>query len=131
MMRTLNVRHPSIRCIAEALLDLFPSGADVSEIGLEPALCLFVSWRTAGTANRPGNIAWGVHYRFEADVLGMIERAPEAARRQICERLREMSRHLQFDYADPDAVSLLIVDASADALREQHGLDPADSPRVP
>jgi hypothetical protein len=117
-MRTLNVRHPSIRCVAEALLDLFPSGADVSEIGLDPALGLFVSWRTNGTANRPGNIAWGVHYRFEPDALGMIEHSQHTARRQICERVREMSRHLQFDYADPDAVSLLVVDVSAQSLRE-------------
>jgi hypothetical protein len=130
-MRTLHVRHSSIRCAAEALLDLFPSGADVSEIGLEPVLSLFVSWRTTGTANRPGNIAWGVHYRFEPDALAMIEQTQEPGRRQICERLREMSRHLQFDYADADAASLLVVDVSADALREQRGLDPADSPRVP
>jgi len=42
-MRTLNIRLPAMRCVAEALLDLFPSGADISEIGTDQKPCLFVS----------------------------------------------------------------------------------------
>jgi hypothetical protein len=58
-MRTLNIRHPAMRCVAEALLDLFPSGADISEIGTDQKPCLFVSGRTSGMASHPGNFANG------------------------------------------------------------------------
>lgn len=117
-MRLLNVRHPVMRCVAEALLDLFPSGADISEIGTDKKPCLFVSWRTGGMASHPGNIAWGVHYRFEAEALARFDLASEPAQKQFCEQVRELSRHLKFDYADPDAVSLLIVDVPAALVRE-------------
>ena len=116
-MRTLNIRHPAMRCVAEALLDLFPCGADISEIGTDQNPCLFVSWRTSGMASHPGNIAWGVHYRFEPEAFGLFELATERAQQQFCERVRDMSRHLKFDYADPNAVSLLIVDVPAELLR--------------
>ncbi|MFT4504335.1 hypothetical protein [Caballeronia sp. 15711] len=116
-MRTLNIRHPAMRCVAEALLDLFPSGADISEIGTDLKPCLFVSWRTSGMASHPGNIAWGVHYRFEAEALSLFDVVTEPAQQQFCERVRDMSRHLKFDYADPDAVSLLIVDVPAALVR--------------
>jgi hypothetical protein len=116
-MRTLNIRHPAMRCVAEALLDLFPSGADISEIGTDQKPCLFVSWRTSGMASHPGNIAWGVHYRFEAEALSLFDLATEPAQQQFCERVRDMSRHLRFDYADPDAVSLMIVDVPAGLVR--------------
>ncbi|WP_254073817.1 hypothetical protein [Burkholderia sp. S171] len=116
-MRTLNIRHPAMRCVAEALLDLFPSGADISEIGTDQKPCLFVSWRTSGMAIHPGNIAWGVHYRFEAEALSLFDLATDPVQQQFCERVRHMSRHLKFDYADPDAVSLLIVDVPAGLVR--------------
>ena len=116
-MRTLNIRLPAMRCVAEALLDLFPSGADISEIGTDQKPCLFVSWRTSGMASHPGNIAWGVHYRFEAEALGLFDLAADPAQQQFCERVRDMSRHLKFDYADPNAVSLLIVDVPAELVR--------------
>ena len=116
-MRTLNIRHPAMRCVAEALLDLFPSGADISEIGTDQKPCLFVSWRTGGMANHPGNIAWGVHYRFETEALSLFDLATHAAQQQFCERVRDMSRHLRFDYTDPDAVSLMIVDVPAGLMR--------------
>jgi len=115
-MRTLNIRHKAMRCVAEALLDLFPSGADISEIGTDQKPCLFVGWRTSGMAGHPGNIAWGVHYRFETEALGRFDLATKTAQQQFCERVRDMSRHLKFDYADPDAVSLLIVDVPADLV---------------
>ena len=79
LMRTLHIRHPAMRCVAEALLDLFPSGADISEIGTDAKPCLFVGWRTSGTAGQPGNIAWGVHYRFEAEALSLFDIACEPA----------------------------------------------------
>jgi hypothetical protein len=117
-MRPLHIRHPAMRSVAEALLDLFPSGADISEIGTDIKPCLFVSWRTSGMASHPGNIAWGVHYRFEAEALSLFDAASEPAQQGFCEQVREMSRHLNFDYADPDAVSLLIVDVPAELVRE-------------
>ncbi|WP_438396373.1 hypothetical protein [Caballeronia sp. DA-9] len=117
-MRTLNIRHPAMRCVADALLDLFPSGADISEIGTDAKPCLFVSWRTSGTAGQPGNIAWGVHYRFEADALSLFDLASEPAQQRFCEHVRDMSRHLKFDYADRDAVSLKIVDVPAEMVRD-------------
>jgi len=116
-MRTLNIRLPAMRCVAEALLDLFPSGADISEIGTDQKPCLFVSWRTSGMSSHPGNIAWGVHYRFEDGALSLFDSVPEAVQRNFCERVRDMSRHLKFDYADRDAVSLLIVDVPAELVR--------------
>ncbi|MDP9154549.1 MAG: hypothetical protein M3O74_09900 [Pseudomonadota bacterium] len=117
-MRTLNIRHPAMRCVAKALLDLFPSGADISEIGTDAKPCLFVGWRTSGTAGQPGNIAWGVHYRFEAEALSLFDIACEPAQQRLCEHVRDISRHLKFDYADPDALSLKIVDVTADMVRE-------------
>jgi hypothetical protein len=117
-MRTLNIRHPAMRCVAEALLELFPSGADISEIGTDHKPCLFVSWRTAGMASHPGNIAWGVHYRFEAEALNLFDLASLEAQQQFCERVRDKSRHLKFDYANPEAVSLMIVDVPAELVRE-------------
>jgi hypothetical protein len=117
-MRTLNIRHSAMRCVAEALLDFFPSGADISEIGMDAKPCLFVSWRTSGTAGQPGNIAWGVHYRFEAEALGLFDLASEHAQQRFCEQVRDVSRHLKFDYADLDAVSLKVVDVTADMARE-------------
>jgi hypothetical protein len=112
-MRSLNIRNPAMRCVAEALLDLFPSGADISEIGTDLKPCLFVSWRTRGMASHPGNIAWGVHYRFEAEALDLFVLAPESVQQRFCEEVRDMTRHLKFDYADPGAVSLLVVDVPA------------------
>ena len=112
-MRPINTRHPCMRCVALEVLDLFPSTADIGEIGTDHKPCLFVSWRTAGIASHPGNIAWGVHYRFEAEALTLFDTASLAARKQFCEAIRESSRHLQFDYADPDAVSLMVVDVPA------------------
>lgn len=117
-MRTLNIRHPAMRCVAEALLDLFPSGADISEIGTDVKPCLFVSWRTSGMATHPGNIAWGVHYRFEAEALSLFDLVSDVAQHRFCEQVRDMSRHLKFDYADPDAVSLKIVDVPAELVRQ-------------
>src|ERR1700712_320171 len=117
-MRTLNIRHPAMRCVAEALLDLFPSGADISEIGTDANPCLFVSWRTSGTAGQPGNIAWGVHYRFEAEALSVFDLVCKPGQQRFCEYVRDISRHLKFDYADPDAVSLKIVDVTAGMVRE-------------
>jgi hypothetical protein len=117
-MRSLNVRHPAMRCVAEALLDLFPSGADISEIGTDNKPCLFVSWRTSGMASHPGNIAWGVHYRFEAEALSLFNVVSDLAQKRFCEQVRDVSRHLKFDYADPDAVSLLIVDVSTGMVRQ-------------
>jgi hypothetical protein len=117
-MRPLNIRHPAMRCVAEALLDLFPSGADINEIGTDKKPCLFVSWRTSGMASHPGNIAWGVHYRFEAEALSLFDVASESVQQRFCEQVRDMSRHLKFDYADPDAVSLLIVDVPGELVSQ-------------
>jgi hypothetical protein len=102
--------------VANCLIDLFPSGADVAEIGLEPTPALFVSWRTSGVANHPGNIAWGVHYRFDAHVLRDYPHLSEKARQRVCERVREMSRLLDFNSADPRASSLLVVDIDESVL---------------
>jgi hypothetical protein len=133
-MRTLNIRHPAMRGLAEALLDLFPNGADVSEIGPEREPCLFVNWRTSGSASHPGNVGWGVHYRFEPQAFALLDESSESARQNVWERVRELSRALQFDYADPDAVSLLVVDinteACAGAIHENLGLDRVHAPRV-
>lgn len=112
-MRPINTRHPCMRCVALEVLDLFPSTADISEIGTDQKPCLFVSWRTTGIASHPGNIAWGVHYRFEADALSLFDTSSPAAQQHFCEEVRDMSRHLQFDYADPEAVSLMVVDVPA------------------
>jgi hypothetical protein len=109
-MRQLNVRHPLLHDIARCLLDLFPSNADVSEVGPELAPSLFVSWRTSGVANHPGNVAWGVHYRFDPQLLKSGTELTREACDLARERVREMSRHLRFDYADPQATSLFIVD---------------------
>ena len=117
-MRPLNIRHPAMRCVAEALLDLFPSGADIIEIDTDAKPCLFVSWRTGGMASHPANIAWGVHYRFEAEALSLFDVASEPAQQRFCEQVRDMSRHLKFDYADPEAVSLKIVDVPAALVRQ-------------
>jgi hypothetical protein len=116
MMRPAQLRHAVLYDVANCLIDLFPSGADVAEIGLEATPALFVSWRTGGVANHPGNIAWGVHYRFDAHVLRAYPDLPESARDRICERVREMSRHLDFNYADPLASSLLVVDVTEAVL---------------
>jgi hypothetical protein len=116
MMRPVHLRHAVLYDVANCLIDLFPSGADVAEIGLEGTPALFVSWRTGGVANHPGNIAWGVHYRFDAQVLRDYPHLAEDVRRRVCERVREMSRQLDFNYADPLASSLLIVDVTQDVL---------------
>jgi hypothetical protein len=115
-MRPVHLRHAVLYDVAKCLIDLFPSGADVAEIGLEASPALFVSWRTGGVANHPGNIAWGVHYRFDVQVLRDYPRLSEDARQRVCERVREMSRHLNFNYADPLASSLLVVDVDEDVL---------------
>jgi hypothetical protein len=115
-MRPLHLRHAVLYDIANSLTDLFPSGADIAEIGLDAAPALFVSWRTGGVANHPGNVAWGVHYRFDAQVLRAYPQLTESARERVCERVREMSRLLDFNYADPRASSLLVVDVDADVL---------------
>jgi hypothetical protein len=112
-MRQLHVRHPLLQDIAQCLLDLFPSNADVSEVGPEQAPSLFMSWRTSGVANHPGNVAWGVHYRFDPQLLRAGPEFTDDARRAMCNRVREMSRHLRFDYADPTATSLFVVDVAA------------------
>src|ERR1700712_3642798 len=117
-MRTLNIRHPAMRCVAEALLDLFPSGADISEIGTDAKPCLFVSWRTSGTAGQPGNIAWGVHYRFEAEALSLLDLARESPQQRFFGYVGDTNRHLNYNYADPHAVSLKIIDITADMVRE-------------
>lgn len=117
-MRPLNIRHPAMLCVAHEVLDLFPGSADVNEIGTDAKPCLFVSWRTSGIASHPGNIAWGVHYRFEAEALRLFDLAPEPQQKRFCERVRDMSRHLTFDYSDPDAVSLLMVEVPAELVGE-------------
>lgn len=117
-MRPINTRHPAVRCVALELLDLFPSTADISEIGTDLKACLFVSWRTTGIASHPGNIAWGVHYRFEAEALMLFDTASAAAQKQFCEEVRELSRHLEFDYGDPEPVSLMVVDVPASLVAQ-------------
>jgi hypothetical protein len=112
-MRQLNVRHPLLHEIAQGLLDLFPSNADVSEVGPDLTPSLFVSWRTSGVANHPGNVAWGVHYRFDPQLLRAAPEFTDESRLSACDRVREMSRHLRFDYADPRAISLFVVDVPA------------------
>ncbi|SAK56148.1 hypothetical protein [Caballeronia ptereochthonis] len=116
MMRPVHLRHAVLYDVANCLIDLFPSGADVAEIGLDAAPSLFVSWRTGGVANHPGNIAWGVHYRFDAQVLHAYLRLSREERERVCERIREMSRLLDFNYADPLASSLLVVDVDEAVL---------------
>ncbi|KNH07255.1 hypothetical protein BRCH_00994c [Candidatus Burkholderia brachyanthoides] len=111
-MRPTHLRHAVLYDVAYCLIDLSPSGADVAEIGLDAMPALFVSWRTGGVANHPGNIAWGVHYRFDAQVL----RAYPDMAETVCERVREMSRHLDFNYADSLASSLLVVNVTEDVL---------------
>ena len=115
-MRPIHLRNAVLYDVANCLIDLFPSGADIAEVGLEATPALFVSWRTGGVANHPGNIAWGVHYRFDAQVLRDYPRLSEDARQRVCERVRELSRHLDFNYADPLASSLLVVDVDEDVL---------------
>lgn len=116
MMRPINLRHAVLFDVATYLADLFPSGADIAEIGLDAAPSLFVSWRTGGVANHPGNIAWGVHYRFDAQVLRTYPQLADDARERVCERVRELSRLLDFNYADPLASSLLVVDIDEHVL---------------
>jgi hypothetical protein len=116
MMRPAHLRHAVLYDVANCLMDLFPSGADVAEIGFDATPALFVSWRTGGVANHPGNIAWGVHYRFDPLVLRDYPQLADDARQRVCERVREMSRHLDFNYADPRASSLLVVDVGEDVL---------------
>jgi hypothetical protein len=115
-MRPNHLRHAVLHDVANCLIDLFPNGADIAEIGLDAAPALFVSWRTGGVANHPGNIAWGVHYRFDAQVLRDYPNLSEQERERVCERVREMSRYLDFNYADPLASSLLVVDVDAHVL---------------
>ncbi|SAK67597.1 hypothetical protein AWB79_03444 [Caballeronia hypogeia] len=115
-MRPVHLRHAVLYDVASCLIDLFPSGADVAEVGVEASPSLFVSWRTGGVANHPGNIAWGVHYRFDTQVLRDYPRLPEDVRQRVCERVREMSRLLDFNYADPLASSLLVVDVDESVL---------------
>ncbi|MFM0320957.1 hypothetical protein [Caballeronia glebae] len=115
-MRPVHLRHTVLYDVAICLIDLFPSGADVAEIGVEATPALFVSWRTSGVANHPGNIGWGVHYRFEAQVLRDYPTLSLDARQRICDRVREMSRQLNFNYADPRASSLLVVDIDESVL---------------
>ncbi|WP_244813584.1 hypothetical protein [Caballeronia sp. Lep1P3] len=116
MMRPLHLRHPALYDLASCLVDLFPDGADIIEVGADATPALFVSWRTGGVADHAGNIAWGVHYRFDARVLHGYPHLPDDARQRVCERVRELSRHLDFDYADPRASSLLVVDVGEDVL---------------
>ncbi|MFM0051066.1 hypothetical protein [Caballeronia grimmiae] len=116
MMRAIHLRHAVLYDIAHCLVDLFPSGADIAEVGADSSPALFVSWRTGGVANHAGNIAWGVHYRFDAGVLLAYPHLPHDARERVCQRVREMSRHLDFNYADPRASSLLVVDVGEDVL---------------
>ncbi len=116
MMRPIHLRHAVLIDVAHCLIDLFPSSADIAEIGLDAMPALFVSWRTGGVANHPGNIAWGVHYRFDAQVLRDYPSLSEDERQRICERVREMSRHLDFNYTDPLASSLLVVDVDERVL---------------
>ena len=115
-MRPIHLRHTVLYDVANCLIDLFPSGADVAEIGLEASPALFVSWRTGGVANHAGNIAWGVHYRFDARVLRDYPNLSNDARERVCQRVRELSRYLDFNYADPRASSLLVVDVEEDVL---------------
>jgi len=131
-MRPINIRHPAMRCVALELLDLFPSTADISEIGTDAKPCLFVNWRTTGIASHPGNIAWGVHYRFEAEALALFDTAPEPAQKQFCEEVRDMSRHLTFDYADPEAISLMVVEIPASLVAHciaSHGASSSNAAR--
>ncbi|WP_250451343.1 hypothetical protein [Caballeronia sp. ATUFL_M2_KS44] len=116
MMRAIHLRHAVLYDIANCLVDLFPSGADIAEIGGDPTPALFVSWRTGGVANHAGNIAWGVHYRFDARVLRDYPHLSNDARERVCQRVRELSRYLDFNYADPRASSLLVVDVEEDVL---------------
>ncbi|WP_250434753.1 hypothetical protein [Caballeronia sp. ATUFL_F2_KS9A] len=115
-MRPVHLRHTVLYDVANSLIDLFPSGADVAEIGAEPTPALFVSWRTGGVANHPGNVSWGVHYRFDAQVLRDYPHLSLDARQRVCDRVREMSRLLDFNYADPLASSLLVVDVDESVL---------------
>lgn len=115
-MRPVHLRHTVLYDVASCLIDLFPSGADVAEVGLEATPALFVSWRTGGVANHPGNIAWGVHYRFDAQVLRDYPHLSGEARQRVCDRVRDMSRLLDFNYANPSASSLLVVDVDESVL---------------
>ena len=60
------------------------------EIGPEATPALFVSWRTGGVANHPGNIAWGVHYRFDAQVLRDY---PHLSEERAAARMRARARN--------------------------------------
>jgi hypothetical protein len=40
----------------------------------------------------------------------------DEARQRVCERVRDMTRSLDFNYADPLASSLLVVDVNEDVL---------------
>lgn len=115
-MRPLHLRHDALQEIAQSLLDLYPSNADVSEVGPDARPALFFSWRTSGAADHPGNIAWGVHYRFAPGTLQTFAALADDARRAACDQARALSRELRFDYADPQAVSLLVVDLTPDWL---------------
>ncbi|VXB92957.1 conserved hypothetical protein [Burkholderia sp. 8Y] len=116
MMRPIHLRHAVLYDIANCLVDLFPNGADIIEIGADVTPALFVSWRTGGVANHAGNIGWGVHYRFDARVLRDYPHLSDDARLRVCERVRDMTRSLVFNYADPLASSLLVVDVNDDVL---------------
>jgi len=116
MMRAIHLRHAVLYDVANCLVDLFPSGADIIEVGADAAPALFVTWRTGGVANHAGNIAWGVHYRFDARVLHEYPNLPSEVRERVCERVRDISRYLDFNYADPLASSLLVVDVGEDVL---------------
>jgi hypothetical protein len=117
-MRPIHLRHAVLYDIANCLVDLFPIGADIIEIGggADVAPALFVSWRTGGVANHAGNIGWGVHYRFDARVLRDYPPLSDEARQRVCERVRDMTRSLDFNYADSLASSLLVVDVNEDVL---------------
>jgi hypothetical protein len=117
MMRAVHLRNAVLYDVANCLIDLFPSGADIAEIGHEASPALFVSWRTGGVANHPGNIAWGVHYRFDAQVLRDYPHLGDEARHRVCERVRELSSRLDFNYSDPLASSLLVVDVDEAVLK--------------
>ncbi len=110
--RPTSARGP-VRRRQLCLIDLFPSGADrgCRQNWSRSHARAVVSWRTGGVTNHPGNIAWDVHYRFDAQVLRGYPHLSEDAR----QRVRELSRHLDFNY-DPLASSLLVVDVDGDVL---------------
>ncbi len=96
--------------LVEAVADLFPPHAGVRQVGDAAAPELFISWRTGGVGGRPGNLNWGVLFRFTSGSIEQYGRLNDAARIRSRTGLRKLAQDLRFFFDGSDAQSLFVLD---------------------